>query len=269
MISSGIYAGTLRHRRHTPRAHEFTYPIFLSLLDVDRIPELMEVSSLTAYNRPAIVSYQERDHFGDPTQPLRNRLERDALKAGINASAGPIMMLTHLRMFGYNFNPVSFFYCYDQNSNAPTTVMAEVNNTFGETHNYWLTPQQQLPNNNSNSKRYRFAKQFHVSPFMPAEHEYDWTFTTPGDRITVQSMNIERGQLAFDSTLNLERREWNAREIRRALLQYPFMTARVVAAIHWQAIRLLLKRVPVVHHPGPGKYETRTAREFGASWKTH
>jgi uncharacterized protein len=262
MMESGIYVGALRHRRMLPRRHEFTYPIFLALLDIDRLPELMRVSPLASYNCANVVSYQERDHFGDVTLPLRERLCCDAEMQAVAKPEGPVFMLTHLRTFGYNFNPVSFFYCYrDGEFNS---VMAEVNNTFAETQNYWLT---KPVADSARSKRYRFEKKFHVSPFMAMEQEYDWTFTTPGDEIVVECMNLEKGEVVFDSTMRLQRREWSRRELHRALLQYPLMTARVIAGIHWQAVRLLMKGVPSVAHPGTGKFAPRNSRDFGASWK--
>ncbi len=262
MMESGIYAGTLRHRRMLPRRHEFTYPIFLALLDIDRLPELMRVSPLASYNCANVVSYQERDHFGDVTLPMRERLCRDAEMQAVAKPEGPVFMLTHLRTFGYNFNPVSFFYCYrDGEFNS---VMAEVNNTFAESQNYWLT---KPVADSARSKRYRFEKKFHVSPFMAMEQEYDWTFTAPGDEIVVECMNLEKGEVVFDSSMRLQRREWSRRELHRALLQYPLMTARVIAGIHWQAVRLLMKGVPSVAHPGAGKFTPRNSRDFGASWK--
>ena len=121
-------------------------------------------------------------------------------------------------------------------------VMAEVNNTFGETANYWLTPTVERPA--GENKRYRFPKTFHVSPFLKLGQEYDWTFTPPGERLISQSVSYENGREIFDSTLKLERREWSRAELHRALLRFPWMTAKVITAIHWQALRLLLKRVP-------------------------
>ncbi len=263
-MESGIYTGKLRHRRFTPARHEFTYPLFMVFLDIDRLPELMKISPLAAYNRPNWVSYQERDHFGDPASTLRERISFDAEKNGIVLPRGRVFLLTHLRYLGYNFNPVSFFYCYDQQDKLQL-VMAEVNNTFGETANYWLTPAIERPA--GVNKRYRFSKHFPVSPFLKLGQEYDWTFTSPGERLISHSVSYEDGQGIFDSTLNLERRDWSRAELHRALLRFPWMTAKVISAIHWQAVRLLLKRVPTVRHPGSGHFERSTVQHLGASWR--
>jgi DUF1365 family protein len=190
----------------------------------------------------------------------------DTEKAGIpRGVAGPAFLLTHLRTFGYNFNPVSFYYMYE--NGGLDSVLAEVNNTFGETQNYWLTKDVEVPA--GASRRYRFGKSFHVSPFMAMEQSYDWTFTEPGNDLVVECMNFERGELVFDSTLKLARREWTRRELHRSIAQFPLMTARVIAAIHWQAIRLMFKGVPSVTHPGKGVFAKRNTQDMGASWKTH
>jgi DUF1365 family protein len=263
-MESGIYVGTLRHRRFSPARHEFTYPLFMVFLDIDQLPELMKVSPLAGYNRRNWVSYQERDHFGDPAKTLRERLSRDAHKKGVVIPEGRIYLLTHLRYLGYNFNPVSFYYCYDGEDRLQM-IMAEVNNTFGETENYWLTPGVEYPA--GDNKKYRFSKTFHVSPFLKLGHEYDWTFTPPGERLITQSVSYEDGQHIFDSTLILERRDWSRRELHGALIRFPWMTAKVIAAIHWQAFRLLLKRVPVVSHSGAGRFGRSTVQHLGASWR--
>jgi len=233
-------------------------------LDIDRLPELMKVSPLAGYNRWNWVSYQESDHFGNPSKPLRERVAMDALKQSIVIPEGRIFLLTHLRYLGYNFNPVSFFYCYDREDRL-RMIMAEVNNTFGETANYWLTPS--VEHSVGDNKRYRFSKAFHVSPFLKLGHQYDWTFTPPGERLISQSVSYEDGREIFDSTLKLERREWTRAELHRALMRFPWMTAKVIVAIHWQALRLLLKRVPVVPHPGAGHFQRATVERLGASWR--
>ena len=263
-MESGIYSGTLRHRRFFPAAHEFTYPLFMVFLDIDHLPELMQVSPLAGYNRRNWVSYQERDHFGDPALPLGERIRQDAVRSKVAIPDGRIFLLTHLRYLGYNFNPVSFFYCYDS-SGKLNMVLSEVNNTFGETQNYWLTPSVEIPA--GENKRYRFRKTFHVSPFLKLGHEYDWTFTPPGESLVTQSVSYEDGNKIFDSTLCLDRRAWSRRELHRAILRFPWMTAKVITAIHWQALRLLGKRVPVVAHPGAGHFAPAPAPALGASWR--
>ncbi len=239
-------------------------------LEIDRLQELMRISPLASYNRCNLVSFDEREHFGDPRQSLRSRLAADAESNGVTLAPGPIYLLTHLRFFNYSFNPVSFFYVSD-GAGGMRQILAEVNNTFGETHNYWLGPEQERPERGDHSasanKHYTFEKRFHVSPFLGMSQEYAWTFTPPEDRLQIHCINYQEGREVFDATLTLDRREWNRRELHRALRQFPWMTAKVVAAIHWQAMKLKFKGVPVVPHPGAGDFRPRHTRHWGVSWK--
>ena len=240
MIDSGLFVGTLRHRRFTPIAHAFTYPLFMALLDIDRIPQLMSVSRLTSHNHWNWTSFDDRDHLGDRTGTLRERLVVDAAGHGIDLPDGPIFLLTHLRYLGYCFNPVSFFYCFD-GAQRLRVVLAEVRNTFGGAHNYWLR-------SDSASRTFRAAaaKTLYVSPFMPVDLDYTFALTPPADRLVAHMETVKAGSVYFDATLSLERRPWSAVDIRRALVRYPAMTAKVVVGIHWQALKLWWKGVPVV-----------------------
>jgi len=258
-MESALYTGNLRHRRFSPRTHSFSYPVFMAFLDIDRLPELMKVSPFAGYNRWNWTAYCERDHFGDPAQPLRARLAEDAARRGITLPDGNIFLLTHLRYLGYVFNPVSFYYCYD-GAGSLAMILAEVNSTFGETHNYWLTPEN--ARECAAAKRYTSAKQMHVSPFMGMDLAYDWIFTPPGERLVAHMNTVAEGQAFFDATLQLEHRPWTRRELHRALRAYPLMTLRVIGGIHWQALRLWAKRVPVFTHPrktGAGSRDSRIA----------
>lgn len=240
MTESGLFVGTLRHRRHLPVEHVFSYPLFMVWLDIDRIPELMRVSRFTGHNRLNWATFDDRDHLGDPTQPLRRRVHDAADRAGIDLPDGPIFLLTHLRYLGYCFNPVSFFYAFDS-ANTLALVMAEVNNTVGGSRTYWLRP-------DPASRRFHAtaAKSLYVSPFLPADVAYQFWFTWPGDRLGVHICAQDSRRTVFDATLTLQKRPWTAREIRRQLLRRPVMTAVVTTAIHWQALQLWWKGVPVV-----------------------
>jgi hypothetical protein len=238
--SSGIYVGTLRHRRFDPVGHAFTYPLFMVLLDIDRVPSLMQVSRFTSYNRWNWAAFDERDHFGDRTLGLRQRLSLDAAGQGLTLPDGPIFLLTHLRYLGYCFNPISLFYCYSQDGTLQL-VLAEVNNTFGGSHNYWLRPQE-----DRRTFRAAAAKSLYVSPFMQPDLGYVFALGPVADRLVAHMDVLRAGRRFFDATLTLERRPWTAGQIRRTLAAYPWMTGKVIAGIHWQALRLWWKGVPAV-----------------------
>jgi len=253
-MESAIYTGLLRHRRYRPRRHEFAYRLFMAYLDVDRLPELMRVSPFASYNRWNWATFDERDHLGDPSRPLRERLAADAAAHGLALPGGPIFLLTHLRYLGYVFNPVSFFYCHDRDGRLEL-VLAEVNNTFGETHRYWLPAG--AGGARDRVRRHTAAKRMHVSPFMPMALDYDFVLTEPADRLVVRMRTIDAEQAAggtplFDAALALDRQPWSARSLHRALARHPWMTAKIIGAIHWEALKLFLKKAPVYTHPARG-----------------
>jgi DUF1365 family protein len=257
VIDSGLFVGTLRHRRMTPVPHAFTYPLFMALVDIDRIPELMRVSRATSYNRWNWASFDDRDHLGDPRLPLRDRLAAAAADEGLALPTGRIFLLTHLRYLGYCFNPVSFFYCLDGND-RPQLVVAEVHNTFGGAHNYWLRPDPA-----SRPFRATAAKSLCVSPFMPVDADYTFAFTPPAERLVAHMETCRDGATILDATLHLERRPWNAAEIRRALVRHPAMTASVIAGIHREALRLWWKGVPPVRRLTKNGVGERAASDAG------
>lgn len=245
-MDSALFTGTLRHRRFEPVRHEFSYALFMAFLDIDRIPELMKVSPFTSYNRPNWASYYERDHFGDASAPLRERLRRDAAEQDIRLPDGPIFLLTHLRYLGYNFNPISLFYCHNRQGELEV-ILAEVNNTFGETRNYWLSAATRI--STASAHIHRCRKTMHVSPFMPMDLDYRFVVPPPGERLIVHMNTLAGERSIFDATLRLRREPWSAGALHRALRRFPWMTAKVIAAIHWQALRLYLKKAPVFTHP--------------------
>jgi uncharacterized protein len=263
-----LYTGQLRHRRFRPRPHAFTYNLFMAMVDIDHVAEQMTVSRLTSYNRFNWASFDDRDHLGDPRRPLRERLAESAAAAGLTLPRGPIYLLTHLRYLGHNFNPISFYYCYDER-HVLRAVLNEVNSTFGEQRCYWIDATR--ARRAANGLHHRTAKTMHVSPFMTMAVDYEFVLTEPGESL-VAHMNTfahdtDTPRPYFDATLTLERREWSAANVRRALARHPLMTAKVVAAIHWQALRLWLKGVP--HYAPPPQHPDAGSGRSTVSTEEH
>jgi DUF1365 family protein len=249
-LASALYFGTVRHRRFGPRENHFRYSLYMAYLDLGELDRVFADSWAWRVERPGLASFRRADHDGDPALSLDEHIRR--LVAGQTGArpTGPIRLLTHLRYFGYCFNPVSFYYCFDPAGERVETIVAEVTNTpWHQTHNYVLAPTGDEGANGHHV--WRFPKAFHVSPFMGMDMDYEWQFTDPGRRLGVHMVNHRGGEILFDATLTLERRPIDAANRRRALMQFPLMTGKVVAAIYWQALKLWWKGVPFHPHPDP------------------
>ncbi len=253
-MHSAIYTGQTQHRRLKPRKHEFSYSMFMLYLDLDELPELFDQSPWFSA-RPfsvsgfALARFRRQDHLGNENLPLSHCVRELVAKQTGRRPQGPIRLLTHLRYFGYGFNPVSFYYCFDQDDRHLECVVAEVNNTpWGEQHCYVLHSADDLGQNGLH--RWQQAKAMHVSPFMPMQMHYEFSFLQPEKMLSVYMQNYQDGDLVFDAGLQLQRQEITAASLRNSLLRFPFMTLQIIVAIHWQALRLWLKGVPVHNHPG-------------------
>jgi DUF1365 family protein len=245
---SGIYEGVVHHRRYTPIEHSFRFRMFMMYLDLGELDGVFSGSWLWSTSRRAPAWFRRADYLGSRDVPLDEAVRDRAEAETGNRPLGPIRLLTHLRYFGYIFNPVSFYYCFDRDDARVETVVAEITNTpWKERHSYVLQS-----TGNAESDRvdtFRFAKDFHVSPFMPMDLSYTWTFGVPDDHLSVEMSLLDRRGLTFDSSMSLQRLEITPKRLRRLLVRYPMMTARVTARIHWEALRLWLKGCPVHTHP--------------------
>jgi DUF1365 family protein len=242
-----------------PVGHAFSYRMFMLYLDLAELPQVFERRWLWSARRPALARFRREDHFGDPAVPLADSVRDLVASETGRRPGGPIRLLTHLRYFGHVFNPVSFYYCFDEDDSRVETIVAEVTNTpWGERHCYVL-PQSMNAGKNGHG-RYFPEKVMHVSPFMEMDIDYDWRFNAPGQTLTVHMENERQGRKIFDATLVLEREEINGMALARALTAYPLMTVKVVAAIYWQALKLWLKGAPVHDHPGKGRAAVEEAR---------
>ncbi|MGM9486871.1 DUF1365 domain-containing protein [Ideonella sp. YS5] len=252
-MQSAIYSGWLEHRRFAPRPHAFRYRLFMVCLDLAELDRVFAGRWLWSTTRRAPARFDRRDHFGDPALSLDESVRRLVQEQTGTRPTGPIRLLTHLRYWGYVFNPVSFFYCLDAGGERIEAVVAEVNNTpWGERHCYVLPGAAQA----GGAVRAHTDKAMHVSPFHPMELRYAWHLGHPGEALDV-AMALRRttGEDAaaplFSATLRLHRVPISAASLAGALLRFPWMTLQVIAAIHWQALRLWLKRTPVHDHPAP------------------
>ena len=249
-MHSALYHGWLDHRRLAPRRHAFRYRLFMAYLDLAELDEVFRGRWLWSTRRAALARFDRRDHFGDPAQPLGDSVRALVAERTGHRPEGPVRLLTHLRYFGYVFNPVSFYYCFDTPGRTVEAVVAEVSNTpWGERQCYVLQPS--APN--TGELEARSPKAMHVSPFHPMELFYDWQLGTPSDALqvhmTLRSAESDTAAPIFGATLALRRVPMTAASLAGTLLRFPWMTAKVIAAIHWEALRLWLKRIPVYGNP--------------------
>lgn len=251
-MHSRLYTGTVTHRRRLPVVNKFRYRLFMLYLDLDELPGLFDPFWLWSARARAPAWFRRADYLGDPQRPLADCVRERIHQALGWAPKGPIRLLTHLRYLGHNFNPVSFYYCFDEADGPVRVIVAEITNTpWQERHAYVLPVDQagQAPA----PWRFEFDKVFHVSPFMPMDQRYRWRFGDPGDRLAVYMENLQDGQRLFEAALDLTGEPISGPALARSLARFPAMTLRVVAQIHWQALRLLLKRVPFHSHPAAGR----------------
>ena len=237
-MNSALYVGTVMHARHSPRDHVFRYPVYQWLIDLDELPELDCRFRLFGWNRRAVTSWYDEDHID-----IRAYLAENGIDLG---EGGRVVCLANLRVLGYVFNPVSFWWCYRAGGEL-ACIVAEINNTFGERLPYLLSPANEV----ADPRRHAYAteKRIHVSPFMSMDQRYTWFFSEPGERLSIRIDVHEEGMRPFHATFVSRRVELTPAAVRAALVRYPLMPAKVISLIHLNAARLKLKRVPFFHKP--------------------
>lgn len=215
-------------------------------LDLDEIQTVFHRRWFWSVQKPALARFRRKDHMGEADQPLAESIREFVAKSGHPRPNGPIRLLTHLRYFGFVMNPVSFYFCFDKETQEVQTIVAEVHNTpWGEQHCYVIESDQFR----TGPKQEPTEKTFHVSPFMPMDLEYLWQFTAPQEKLMVHIENHRTGEKIFDVVMQLDRREITGANLASSLIRFPLMTLNVLMAIYWQALRLWMKRIPYFPHP--------------------
>jgi DUF1365 family protein len=242
MSASGIYDGTIRHRRFAARPHEFSHRVALFYLDLDELDGLL--GGRLVATRPGAVRFRRGDYLGDASVGLAHAVRMKVEHETGTLPTGPIRLLTQLRTFGHCFNPVSFYYCFSP-AEQLEAVVAEVTSTpWGERHAYVLARTA-----DAGVLTGEFEKKLHVSPFMGMEQRYLWSVAVPGSSLSVHIESRERERRAFDATLALRRSPLTRASLAGVTARYPAATLRVLALIYGHALALKLKGVPVHHRP--------------------
>jgi hypothetical protein len=237
-----LYVGTVMHARLRPRRHRFTYRVFTLLVDLDRLAELDRRHRLLSVDRANLLAFWQRDHGPRDGSPLRPWVEARLAEQGLAAAGHRIQLLAMPRLFGYVFNPLSVYYCHDR-AGRLAAIVYEVKNTFGEQHAYTLPVEAVAAA--SGWLQQRCAKAFYVSPFIEPDARYRFRMLPPADRLAVVIQETLADVPLLVATLHGQARALTDRNLLLAALRWPFMTHKVMAAIHWEALWLWLKRIPL------------------------
>jgi uncharacterized protein len=251
-LRSTLYVGSVMHRRLRPRRHRLRYRVFWMLLDLDEIDRLPRALRLFSRNRFNAVSFYDADHGDGSSTPLRAQIERHLAAAGIARGGGAIRLLCMPRIFGYGFNPLSVYFCYERNG-LLAAILYEVHNTFGERHSYLIPTGRHVSAGNFADAviDQKCPKVFYVSPFMDMAMTYQFRVTAPQERVSVAISTADADGVMLVAALSANRRALTDAALLHVLVTHPLLTLRVVGAIHWHALRLLLKGVRLRARPQP------------------
>lgn len=250
-MRSRLYTGRLRHQRTGPATNAFRAPIYYLGLDLAEIEDVDVRLRLFSHNRGNFVSFWDRDHGPRDGSPLRPWIDALVARAGIDLSGGSVLLVTFPRVLGARFYPISLWYCRAADR-TPLAVLAEVHNTHRDRHNYLL-------HNHGEpfdwSSRPTAAKAFYVSPFIPVDDvRYQFAFSEPGETLSVSVLDFVAGELKHTATLTLTAQELTDAALARTVLRHGPISVMALIRIHWQALRLLVKRVPFFPHtPAPAE----------------
>lgn len=251
-----LYRGTVRHKRLKPFTHALTYSVFSVLVDIDRLDALDRRLRLFGHNRRALVSLHDRDYGRRDGSPIRSWVDSVLSAGGLDLKGAPVRLLTFPRLWGYAFNPLSIYYCYRPDG-VPGAVLYEVSNTFGESHGYLIPVETGA--NPAAALHQETTKAFHVSPFIEMDCRYRFSLMPPGEKLSVLiSQSDSSGDPILVARHTARGAPLSDAALFRAIARHPLMTVKVIAGIHWQALRLWLKGARFhAKPPVPDRHVTR------------
>jgi DUF1365 family protein len=241
--AASLYVGEVMHARLKPMGHRFSYRVMSLLIDLDRLEAADRQSPLFGVNRAALYSFREADHGNRDGSPLRAYAQACAAERGIDLSGGRVLLLCYPRLLGYTFNPLSVYFCYRAGGEL-ALIIYEVRNTFGEIHPYVLPVQPAEVS--AAGVRQSQDKLFYVSPFIEMAMRYHFRVVQPREHVKLRILATDRSGPLLAATFNGCRRALNNVELLRAFFGLPLVTLKIVAAIHWEALRLWVKGARLV-----------------------
>ena len=243
-LHTALYRGIVRHHRLRPRPHKLRYRVFWMLLDVDRIGETADRLRLFSHNRFNVMSLYDRDHGDGSATSLRDQINDHLRNAGIEA-AGPTYLLCMPRILGYGFNPLSVYFCHARDG-ALAAIVYEVHNTFGERHSYLIPAARSREIVDQHCE-----KEFYVSPFLDMDMRYQFRVTLRRELLSVAIAGSDKNGPLIHASLSGQPGPLTDFALLRALVRYPLLTLKVIAAIHWHALKMLLKGYRIRSRPAP------------------
>ena len=245
-MKSSLYFGEVRHQRKSPKKHAFSYRVFMTHLFLDELSEVFQKRWFWSLDRLNLSSFFRKDYHKPEHHNLADAVRLTMSKQLGYEVKGPVSIITHLRTFGYCFNPVSFYYCWNEEKSKPHALMAEITNTpWHERYAKCF----RWDKKDQDKSKHSFAKEFHVSPFMGMNINYDWRFLGPADKLKVDMILRENKEILFTANLNLAKKELNSANMAWALIRFPFLTFRITFGIYWHALLLRLKGCKFYPHP--------------------
>ena len=240
-----VYQGTIAHTRFSTKSHKFTYKTNMLYLDLDELQGAFLGKLFWGYNKPNLASLYRSDFYGDKRKTIKKSIQSLLLNKINLHHKGKVFLLTTIRYFGFAFNPVSFYYCFDESSNIQAIISHITNTPWNEKHAYV----HDCRNKPSMSKKFEFDKDFHVSPFMPMNINYSWVFSPPKDFLFVSMDSYDNDKLIFNATLKMTKRAWSNFTLNKILFLSLPMSIKSTLLIYFNALILFIKRAKFYPHP--------------------
>ena len=250
-MNSCIYNGVVTHTRFKPVKHFLKYNTFSFLIDLDEIKDLDQKNFIFSYNKFNIFSFYNKDHGDRDGKSLKDWVYDKLRRFKINSNINKIQLLCYPRIFGYVFNPLSIFYCYENNSLK--AIFYEVKNTFNEQHTYVFET------NNSDMIEQNCKKKFYVSPFMDMNTYYDFKLINPEEQLFVSIKQTDKEGIILTAVQTGDKKEFNFKQLLTNLFKYPLMTIKIISAIHFEAF--LLWKKGAIYRPRDKKIKNNLSFE--------